>query len=234
MILSMKQLSKFALGAACLLLLAACQTTGVRPEIAASNSMTHVASAEETASLETVAALEKIYTRDPSKADAALKYATALQQTGSSNRAAVVLAPFANSAASPAAIKTEYANIQLALGNDEAAEKYANKAIAQDPKDAHAWHYLGISLDAQEKLPEAEKAFRKAIELWKGDPTPVMNNLALNLSAQGYLDQAADVLQKAKATAPDKVEIERNLRIITALRQSENPTTPKPGVKPTP
>ena len=102
----------------------------------------------------------------------------------------------------------------------------------QDSNDARAYHYLGIALDAQGKHPEAEKAFRKGLDMWQGDPTPIMNNLALNLSSQGYLDEASEILEKARAVSPNRLEVERNLRIITALRQSENPTTPKPRKKP--
>lgn len=176
--------------------------------------------------------IEKAYLRDPSKPENALRYAATLREADYANKASVVLSPFANNPSSPAAAKTEYAAVQLALGNNEMAEKFAQKALSQDQNDAKAWHYLGIAQDAQGKAPEAEKAFRKALDLWQGDPTPIMNNLALNLSAQGYLEEASQILEKAKALAPDRLEIERNLRIITALRQSENPTTPKPAKRP--
>lgn len=179
-------------------------------------------------------AAEKVYTKDSSNPANAINYAAALREGGYANRASVVLAPFADDPKAPGAAKTEFAAIQLALGNNESAEKYAQKAVLKDPNDAKAFHYLGIALDAQGKHPEAERSFRKGLDLWKGDPTPIMNNLALNLSAQGFLDEAVEILEKAKAVAPNRVEVERNLRIVTALRQSGNPTTPKPGKKPVP
>jgi Flp pilus assembly protein TadD len=177
---------------------------------------------------------EKLYTKDSSNPDNAIKYAVALREAGYANRASVVLEPFADDPKDPPAAKSEFAAIQLALGNNESAEKYAQKAVLGNPNDAKAFHYLGIALDAQGKHPEAERAFRKGLDMWKGDPTPIMNNLALNLSAQGFLDEAVEILEKAKAVAPNRVEVERNLRIVTALRQSGNPTTPKPGKKPVP
>lgn len=181
-----------------------------------------------------IAMAERQYNRKPSDPGNAMKYAAALRQGGYANRGQVVLAPFADSPKPAPGVETEYSAIQLALGNNETAERYAQKAVLQNPQDAKAYHYLGIALDAQGKHPEAERAFRKGLDLWQGDPTPIMNNLALNLSAQGFLDEAVDILEKAKAIAPDRVEIERNLRIVTALRQSGIPTTPKPGRKPAP
>jgi Flp pilus assembly protein TadD len=190
------------------------------------------AAAEQQGQPMSLTAAERLYTKDSSNPDSAIKYAAALREAGYANRASVILQPFADDAKTAGNVKTEFSAIQLALGNNETAERYAQKAVLKDPNDARAYHYLGVALDAQGKHPEAERAFRKGLDLWTGDPTPIMNNLALNLSAQGYLDEAVEILEKAKAVAPNRVEVERNLRIVTALRQSGNPTTPRPGKKP--
>jgi Flp pilus assembly protein TadD len=55
--------------------------------------------------------------------------------------------------------------------------------------------------------------------MWKGDPVPVMNNLALNLAAQGETDKALEMLYAAKKKDPDRIEIERNIRIIRTLNE---------------
>ena len=89
-----------------------------------------------------------------------------------------------------------------------------------DDKSYTAYHMLGIALDAQGEHQPAEDAFRKGLEFWQGDPAPILNNLGLNLAAQGFLDEAAEVLRKALATSPNREEIERNLRIVSALRES--------------
>lgn len=216
------------------LALAACSTTGDKPNVSNLDAAAAKAAAQggEAPLPASIASLEKIYLKNTSDAAAATKYAAALREGDYANKAAVVLEPFANNAKSPASAKTEFAAIQLALGNSERAEKYARRATSQDPKDAKAQHYLGIALDAQGKQPEAEAAYRKALDMWKGDPTALMNNLALNLSAQGYLDEASEILEKALSTAPNRKEVERNLRIINALRQSADPTTPTPPRKP--
>ena len=89
----------------------------------------------------------------------------------------------------------------------------------QNPQDYLAYQNLGIALDAKEMHPEAERAFRKGLEHWKGDPTTIMNNLALNLATQGFIDEAIEVLERAQALSPDRIEIERNLRIIRTLNE---------------
>jgi Flp pilus assembly protein TadD len=218
--------------------LAACQTTGNAGKTAGVDSAMQRAAAQNAGEMDktpaSVAWLEKAYLRDPANEEGAIKYAAALREENYSNRAAAILGRMADDPKSSARLKTEYTAIQLSMGNNETAQKYAQRAVAQDPADARAHHYLGIALDAQGKHPEAEKSFRKALDLWQGDPTTIMNNLALNLSAQGYIDEAVQILEKAKTISPGKIEIERNLRIVRTLKQSENPTTPHPVKKPKP
>ncbi|MBI2233565.1 MAG: tetratricopeptide repeat protein [Micavibrio aeruginosavorus] len=170
---------------------------------------------------ESLAIVEKLYKRNPNDADIATRYARALREDNRLTRASLIIAPFAKDTRKPhAGARAEYAAVQAALGNYEIAEEFSRKALALSDKTSQSWHILGISLDAQGKHPEAEDAFRKALELWEGDPAPVLNNLGLNLAAQGFLDEAAETLRKALDTAPNREEIERNLRIVSALRES--------------
>ncbi|MGB4056766.1 MAG: tetratricopeptide repeat protein [Alphaproteobacteria bacterium] len=227
-------------------MLAACQTTGSTaksPNTSAKNTQeaaidtalerAAASSASKGEQGQSLGFLEKLYKRNSADPQSAINYAAALREAEYYNQAALVLAPFANDKKSPAAAKTEYAAVQLALGNDKQAEKYAQKAVLQDNTDFRAYHYLGIALDGQGMHKEAERAFRKALDMWQGDPIPVMNNLALNLASQEYLDEAVEILEKAQAIAPDRVEVERNLRIVRTLLQSAR-HAPKPGVKPAP
>ncbi len=164
-------------------------------------------------------ALEKQYKRNSDSPVYALAYVKGLRQAGYLNRASVVLTPFANKDKALAGVKTEMSMIALGLGKYDDAEKYAQEAIIQDPSDCYAYQNLGIALDAKGMHPEAERAFRKGLEYWEGDPTTIMNNLALNLATQGYIDDAVRVLEKAKKISPDRIEIERNLRIIRTLNE---------------
>lgn len=182
--------------------------------------------------------LERMYKREPTNAEAALKYATALQDAGRSTRALMVLTPFINGgkADKNAPLQVEFASVEASVGNYDQAIEAARKATAVDPQNAQGWHVLGIALDAKGDHPEAEQAFRNALQNWQGDPSPVLNNLGLNLASQGFIDEAVETLKKAVSAAPDRPEIERNLRIVLALQAQpgthENKRVPPPPRKP--
>lgn len=160
-----------------------------------------------------------LYKRNPKDEFAAARYAKALRESGDLKKAETVLTPFVKGKSPATLTYTEMGALELETGDFKSAENYARKAIKVDNGNYRGWHILGISLDAQQKHPEAEVAFRKALSLWDGDSIPVMNNLALNLAAQGYTDKALDLLYKAKAEDPGRVEIERNIRIIRTLNE---------------
>lgn len=167
----------------------------------------------------TLVALEKRYKRQSENPEVAIQYAKALRKANYMNKASAVLRPFADQEDAHAGAKTEMSMIELARGKYSEAEKYAQDAILQDATDYQAYQNLGIALDAKEMHPEAERAFRKGLEHWQGNPTPIMNNLALNLATQGFIDEAIEVLEQAKALSPDRIEIERNLRIVRTLNE---------------
>lgn len=206
--------------------LAACQTTGKAAPAAGTQvdaALEHAANRADASghAKESLSLVEKLYKRNPNDVAVAVRYARALRQADRLSRASIVIAPFAKDERKPnAAARAEFSAIQASLGNYGVAEDYARKALAMNDDSVDAWHMLGIALDAQGKHPEAETSFRKALELTQGDPTPILNNLGLNLAAQGFLDEAAETLRKALATSPNREEIERNLRIVSALRES--------------
>ena len=164
-------------------------------------------------------ALERQYKRNSANPKHALAYARGLRQNNFLKRAAMVLSPFADSANGPEGIKTEMSMIELGLGNYNTAEKYAQAAIVDNPEDYQAYQNLGIALDAKKMHTEAERAFRKGLQHWQGNPTTIMNNLALNLATQGFIDEAVEILERAKDLSPNRIEIERNLRIIRTLNE---------------
>jgi Flp pilus assembly protein TadD len=165
--------------------------------------------------------LGSMYKSNPEDPTAAIRYARGLKEADELAKARIVLEPFYKKRTSSPVLKTEYASVMLQAGEYQDAERAARKAIEQDPSIGLSYHILGIALDAQGAHPEAEAAFRSALENWMGDPVPVMNNLALSLTAQGHLDEAAEILYKAKEADPNRMEIERNLRIVDALRATE-------------
>ncbi len=210
------------------LLLSACATTGsptnggdridAALEKAANDASTQGKSSES------LTLLEGRYKRNSSSPEAAIAYGRALRENEYLNRAAVVLQPFAADPQGPIEAKNEFGAVQLALGNYAEAEEYSKQVILAQPENYKAYHQLGIALDAQGMHPEAERAFRKGLDTWQGDPTPIMNNLALNLATQNFVDEAIEILEKARTISPGREEIERNLRIITTLKEGNGST----------
>ncbi len=210
--------------------LAACQTTGTNPSDQskpATDKKERIESAKakagmlgkHTAGSGKLLTLEKQYKRDSNNPQTALAYANALRKANYLNRAETILSPFAATQNAPTGINAEMSAISLGLENYDNAEKYAQASIRQDPEDYNAYQNLGIALDAKEMHPEAERAFRKGLEHWQGDPTSIMNNLALNLATQGFIDEAIEMLERAKKLSPNRIELERNLRIIRTLNE---------------
>lgn len=185
------------------------------------------------AARESLSAAEQAYTHHSDNPAAALEYARALRADGQINKAVIVLSPFARKDDAESDISSEFAAIHLEMGDYETAEKFARAAILEDATNYGAYQELGIALDARGYYKQAEVAFRKGLDVWQGDPTTIMNNLALNLVNQGLLDEATEILQRAAAASPGRPEIERNLRIVLALKQSVPPgTKPTPAPKP--
>jgi Flp pilus assembly protein TadD len=207
------------------LALSACQATtsnmNAQQRSAAINAALEQASNTKSGRTESLAVLENAYKRDSENGDLGTRYGRALREAGRLQRSAIVLAPFADDGKKFPQAKIEYAATEAAMGNYDSAEDYARAALTLTPDNPHAHHILGVALDAQRKHEEAEKEFRTALEHWEGDPAPVLNNLGLNLASQGYIDEALDTLRTAAATAPNREEIERNLRIVSALQPAQ-------------
>lgn len=204
------------------MMLSACQTTGStgaggKDPVNAAIERGHAG--PDTEQVDSLASIERLYKQNSTDPAIAVRYSRALRDNGRMTRAAMVLNPLIeNPKTKTLGVVTEYAAVQAAMGNYEAAEKHARAAVMMDPNSAQSYHVLGIALDAQGFHKQAEVAFRKALDNWSGDPSPVLNNLGLNLAAQGFLDEAISTLRRAAGLSPDKTEIERNLRIVQALQ----------------
>lgn len=218
------------------LALGACASTGGDPNVSNRTEANRLDSILERAArearasgdkVETLALLEKIYERNQNDAAIATGYGQALREDEQLNRARQILYPFTEGKnAYPDAV-TELAMVQLALGQYKDAELTSRRAVELDPSQGRPYLALGTALDAQNYHEQAEVAFRKGIDKWKGDPTPIMNNLALNLASQNKLDQAIDMLAKAKEISPGRIELERNLRIVRTLKEDATEFTDK-------
>ena len=181
---------------------------------------------------EILAMLAQIHGRNPDDAIVATRYGRALREDDQINIAIRTLKPFATGENKNIEATTEMAMTQIALGDFKAAENYAQSAIDMNSKNARAYLALGTAQDAQGRHQDAEISFRAGLKNWKGDPTPILNNLALNLASQGHLEESLSLLEKALKISPRRMDLERNRRIIATLVETSGPRAPAPNAKP--
>lgn len=233
----------FAAMTAASLLLAGCSSDHYdRPSVAhaidtlqgqkqAAQTRLTTAAAEAIAAGKTEEALQhyqKLWRNDKRDSSHALNYAQLLRRSGSSEEALNVLEPFAKKAlgnktsVSPLLLN-EYAAILIEHGKLAESRKVIDLVLAEEAyanSHADAMNLLGISLDAQGRHKEAETMFRLALEGWHGNPTTVMNNLAICLANQAMFDESLTTLRQALVMAPDKQEIARNIQLVSDLRDN--------------
>jgi Flp pilus assembly protein TadD len=224
------------------LALSACGTTGSAQSSASARPAGSVDSAIEKAldqaeaagdTQQTIALMEQVYQRNQSNPVVAVRFARALREDEQLNKARLVLMPFVDGDKADSEAITELSMVHLGLGQYKESEQFARQAITMDENSGRAYLALGTALDAQNYHEQAEVAFRRGLDHWKGDPAPILNNLALNLASQGHLEEALGVLEKARKLSPRRMEIERNFRIISTLQETAIPeTTPAAGGKP--
>lgn len=169
-----------------------------------------------------LAVLKDIHMKNRNDPIVATRYGRALREDDQINAASRILEPYTKGKNVSDAALTEMAMTQLALGNFDAAENYGKKAVELNDNNGRAYLALGTALDAQKQHQSAEIAFRKGLDNWKGDSTPILNNLALNLASQGHLEEALSLINKALEMAPGRMDLERNRRIIATLLETTN------------
>jgi Flp pilus assembly protein TadD len=98
----------------------------------------------------------------------------------------------------------------LKAGDINGARAAFEVATQKNPKQADAHHYLGIVNDQTGQRAEAEKNYRKALEL-----QPDLEESAINLAAilveNGKYDEAAALMKKGVARNPKSASLQVNL-----------------------
>lgn len=183
-------------------------------------------------SAQILATLEQVYNHNPNDAIIATRFARALREDDQINNAKLVLKKFVNQDNPNVEAVTEMAMTQLAAGDYNEAKNYALKSTAIDPKNARGYLALGTAQDALKDHANAEQSFRQGLKYWEGDPSPILNNLALNLASQGHLNEALSLLERAVKISPKRMELERNRRIIATLVETSSSMAPPPQKKP--
>lgn len=122
--------------------------------------------------------------------------------------------------APPGSPLVKEAEALLAKGDAAAAKAKFEAAIAAQPDDPRAYLGLGLSAEALEQLDQAEKAYRKAIEL-DASLAEAHNNLGLLLRDEGDLDGAIGALTRATEADPRLASAQANLAL--ALEDGKRP-----------
>ncbi len=94
------------------------------------------------------------------------------------------------------------ANVYLRARKFDEAQTVADTIVKQFPQESNAWFQQGSIYEKQKKFTEAEKAFRKALDLENDNPA-VLNYLGYMLADRGVkLDEAVNMIEKALKTDP--------------------------------
>ena len=91
---------------------------------------------------------------------------------------------------SPANFK-ELADIYLRVGSPEEALMAANAGLGKNPRDAGLYNARGMALTNMERFDEAERAFRKALEI-----DPSLTAARVNLEALGSNTGRSSIMKK--------------------------------------
>jgi Tfp pilus assembly protein PilF len=116
-------------------------------------------------------------------------------------------------------LRANQLNLGLQLGRitpDEAVARLEELDIARQPLLYELHAVLGDALLAARRFPEAESAFRRAVELNPHDPL-LHNRLAVVLVESGRMDEARRELQRALAIDPTFELARDNLARLDAL-----------------
>lgn len=94
------------------------------------------------------------------------------------------------------------------------ATELIEEIIEFEPKNAHAWNFLGYSLlERGERLDEAYNFIKKAVEL-KPEDGYIRDSLGWYYYKTGNLPKALNEIKKAASQVPDDVAINKHLAIV--------------------
>jgi tetratricopeptide (TPR) repeat protein len=104
----------------------------------------------------------------------------------------------------------------------EQAIPHLDKAIASQPDNAVAHYYLALAHESTGKVEEAEKGYKKAIELDDKLVNALVNLAALYLGEPPRPKQAIEVLKKAVAVEGQASDVHQNLAFAYRLDGNHN------------
>lgn len=163
---------------------------------------------------------EKLYRSDPRNNDYILAYARDLRRAGRIDDALLVVRTPAKNKKATSPILTECAMVLISDGKYDEAMGFAQKALQKDGKSPDAHQALALAMSGMGEHEDAELQFKKALDLWpeKRDRTPIINNLAMSMAAQGKITQARDVMSQATGEALTSETYQTNRALLESLK----------------
>jgi Flp pilus assembly protein TadD len=168
-----------------------------------------------------VAPLAAVHKANPADATAALAYARALRDAGSTPQAAAVLDRASTLRPADRRLLLERGLLALDLGEPAKAETLLRQAHDAKAPNWRLHSALGAALASRGKQQEAQVQFAKALALAPDHPS-ILNNLALSYVLDGKAEEAEKLLRKAhraaSKSAPELGKVQQNLALVLGLR----------------
>ena len=151
------------------------------------------------------AAFERARQARPEFVEAQLGLASVLEAEGKRPEAIASLQQIAQRYPKSAPAKERLGRLLLATGELPRADQVANELVKLQGSGS-AYMLLGDVRRAQKQLPQAEQAFRKAVELSPGQSQPLVS-LARAVQSQGRNDEAIRLLDEALKRGNNSFEL---------------------------
>ena len=189
--------------------------------------------ADEGNTTDALAFQQKLYYGDPHNPDYILSYAKALRHAGKINDALLVIRTPAKEKRAGEPLKTEAAMVLISAGQYDEAMEFAQAALEKSDKSPYAHQALALAMSGLNKNAEAQAQFERALDLWPDneDKTPIINNLAMSLAAQGKITEARNVMSQATGEALKSEVYQNNRAMLDTLKDRDIVVSPITPVK---
>ncbi len=149
---------------------------------------------------------------DPLPANALISYARALGATGHGDLALTRMQKAVNDNPGDATLRDALGSLEAQRQDWPAAQAQFEQAIALDASFGDAHEHLGVTLLAEQRIPEAIRELTTASQLSAQNPAAVFE-LGKALAANGEDEKALPVLQKAVELAPSFLDAKYQLAL---------------------
>ncbi|MFH1463573.1 MAG: tetratricopeptide repeat protein [Pseudomonadota bacterium] len=151
------------------------------------------------------------------RTEARLEMAGSMLDLGRPREALEIVAAARSECHDELALDLLQARAYLALGMPGEASALLEPWDQRHPRDAELYRMLGLTRFEQERLEEAEAAFRRAIQI-EPDDHDVQNNLGFLLLVRGRPEEAVPLLRRALELQPDQLRARSNLGFALAAQ----------------